>query len=144
MRKNRGFRGRFRNDISVDVNVELSDYIEDIKTELTKEDILDLCEEFKIEVVKKEDDEPKKEKHRLYKGEITVSVDIDLFDYVDDITALLEEDEVIELMEEHNLNKQIIYKDLNKMERKDYLCDLFGVSYFTTKEDIIKLLNDSF
>ena len=139
------YRGRFRNDISVDVNVELSDYIEDIKTELTKEDILDLCEEFKIEVVKKEDDdEPKKEKHRLYKGEITVSVDIDLFDYVDDIKELLEEDEVIELMEEHKLNKEIIYKNLNKMERKDYLCDIFGVSYFTTKEDIIKLLNDSF
>jgi hypothetical protein len=89
----------------------------------------------------------------MNKKTIYVDVDVDTsvnvpitIDYNDVIDAL-NKDDVIELMDHFNIGvekKHIDFCDMNPMQRKEFFCDLFGVSHHTPNQKLMALIFNSF
>ena len=74
-----------------------------------------------------------------------VEVDVNLSDYADEIIELISDEELLNEVENrslNNINVDIISKlqNMQSYEFKRFLCDVVGLSYHSSDEEILKLL----
>jgi len=73
-------------------------------------------------------------------------IDVELGVDLSQFTHELGKGDIIELMKYYNIHKHDYndFSTMNLQERKEMFCDYFGVSHCTDKEELIKLITESF